>query len=76
MFLEILIMVFESLGAKTFIGIFLEFLKAYIIFWAQNMDFQAFPNFKNGKIRILTEFLYRPNPRYIYMFDFISSSPF
>jgi hypothetical protein len=40
------------------------------------MDFQAFPNFKNGKIRILTEFLSRPNPRYIYMFDFISSSPF
>jgi hypothetical protein len=31
MFLEILIMFFSSLGAKTFIGIFLEFLKAYII---------------------------------------------
>jgi hypothetical protein len=32
MFLEILIMFLSSLGAKTFIGIFLEFLKAYIIF--------------------------------------------
>jgi hypothetical protein len=32
MFLEILIMFLSSLGAKTFIGFFLEFLKAYIIF--------------------------------------------
>jgi hypothetical protein len=32
MFLEILIMFLSSLGAKTFIGIFLEFLKTYIIF--------------------------------------------
>jgi hypothetical protein len=40
------------------------------------MDFYAFPNFKNGKIRILTEFLSRPNPRYIYMSGFISSSSF
>ena len=40
------------------------------------MDFQAFSNFKNSKIRILTEFLSRPNPRYIYMSGFISSSPF
>ena len=40
------------------------------------MDFQAFSNFKNSKIRILTEFSSHPNPRYIYMSDFISSSPF
>ena len=40
------------------------------------MDFQAFSNFKNSKIRILTEFLSRPNPRYIYMSGFILSSPF
>jgi hypothetical protein len=33
-------------------------------------------NFKNNKIQILTEFLSCPNPRYIYMFVFISSSPF
>jgi hypothetical protein len=32
MFLEILIMFLSSLGAKTFIGIFLEFLKVSIIF--------------------------------------------
>jgi hypothetical protein len=76
MFLEILIMFFELIRCQTFIGIFLEFLKAYIIFWAQNMDFYVFPNFKNGKIRILTEFSSRSNPRYIYMPDFISSSPF
>jgi hypothetical protein len=32
MFLETLIMFLSSLGDKTFIGIFLEFLKASIIF--------------------------------------------
>jgi hypothetical protein len=32
MFLEILIMFFELIRCQTFIGIFLEFLKAYIIF--------------------------------------------
>jgi hypothetical protein len=32
MFLKILIIFLSLLGAKTFIGIFLEFLKAYIIF--------------------------------------------
>jgi hypothetical protein len=32
MFLETLSMSLSSLGAKTFIGIFLEFLKAFIIF--------------------------------------------
>jgi hypothetical protein len=40
------------------------------------MDLQDFPNFKNGKIRIVTEFTSRPNPRYIYMSGFSSSSPF
>jgi hypothetical protein len=35
-----------------------------------------FSNFKNSKIRILTEFSSHPNPRYIYMSGFISSSPF
>jgi hypothetical protein len=32
MFLEILIMFLSLLGAKTFIGNFLEFLKVFIIF--------------------------------------------
>jgi hypothetical protein len=32
MFLETIIMFLSSLGGKTFIGIFLKFLKAYIIF--------------------------------------------
>jgi hypothetical protein len=32
MFLEILIMFLSSLGAKTSIGNFLKFLKAYVIF--------------------------------------------
>jgi hypothetical protein len=45
MFLEILIMFFSSIGAKTFIGIVLEFLKVSIIFWAQNMDFYVFFEF-------------------------------
>jgi hypothetical protein len=40
------------------------------------MDFRLFSNFKNSKIRILTEFSSHPNPRYIYMSGFISSSPF
>jgi hypothetical protein len=32
MFLETLIMFFSSLGAKTYLGFFLEFLEASIIF--------------------------------------------
>ena len=31
------------------------------------MDFYAFPNFKNSKIRILTEFSSHPNPIYIHV---------
>jgi hypothetical protein len=39
MFLENLIMFLSLLGAKTFIGIFMDFLEAFTIFRTQNMDF-------------------------------------
>jgi hypothetical protein len=38
--------------------------------------FLGFFRIKNSKIRILSEFSSHPNPRYIYMSVFISSSPF
>jgi hypothetical protein len=38
MFLENLIMFLSLLGAKIFIGIFLDFLEASTIFQTQNMD--------------------------------------
>jgi hypothetical protein len=62
----------SSLGGKTFIGIFESIYNILIT----KYGFLGFSEFKNGKIRILTEFASCPNPRYIYMTGFISSSTF
>jgi hypothetical protein len=76
MFLEIIIMFFEFIRCqknyRNFSGIF----ESIYNILSTKYGFLVFSEFKNGKIRILTEFLSRSNPRYIYMSGFISSSPF
>jgi hypothetical protein len=58
---------------RNFSGIFESI---YNIFEHKIWISRLFLNFKNSKIRILTEFSSHPNPRYIYMSGFISSSLF
>jgi hypothetical protein len=77
MFLETLIMFFEfNRGQNIYRNFSRIFESIYNTLSIKYGFLGFFPNFKNSKIRILTEFRSRPNPRYIYMFGFISSSPF
>jgi hypothetical protein len=76
MFLEILIMFFEFIRCQNIYRNFSGIFESNYNILSIKYGFLGFFNFKNSKIRILTEFLSRPNPRYIYMSGFISSSPF
>jgi hypothetical protein len=76
MFLEILIMFFEFIRCQNIYRIFSRIVETIYNILSTKYGSLGFPNFKNGKIRILTKFSSRPNPRYIYMSGFISSSPF
>jgi hypothetical protein len=67
----------SSLGAKTFIGFFFGIFESIYNILSTKYGFLGFFRIlKSSKIRILTEFSSHPNPIYIYMSDFISSSPF
>jgi hypothetical protein len=76
MFLEIIIMFFEFIRCKKNYRNFSEIFESIYNILSTKYGFLGFSEFKNGKIRILTEFLSRSNPRYIYMSGFISSSLF
>ena len=69
MFLEILTMFFEFIRCQN---IYMNFSG---IFWSIYNILRTKYGFL-GFFRILTEFPSRPNPRYIYVSGFISSSPF
>jgi hypothetical protein len=76
MFLKLLIMFFEFIRCQNIYRNFYGIFESIYNILSIKYGFLGFFNFKNGKIQILTELSSRPNPRYIYMFGFISSSPF
>jgi hypothetical protein len=76
MFLEILIMFFEFIRCQNIYRNFSGIFESIYNILSTKYGFLGFSNFKNSKIRILTEFSSHQNTRYIYMSGFISSSPF
>jgi hypothetical protein len=76
MFLETLSIFFEFIRSQNIYRNISRIFGSIYNILSTKFGFLRFSEFINGKIRIWTEFPFRTNPRYIYMSDFSSSSPF